>query len=392
MMPARLLWGPCMTPWAFVLLLSCVLPRGHQGQMFPLHLESPAAVPAAGGPILVNCSTECPNPSRLTLETFLPKQLNGSGPGWATFWLSNLTEDSTIICSVLCDDMQVTASSNITLYHGANFSCRTELDLRSEGLELFLNTSASRQLRTFALPMTAPHLLAPRSLEVGERRPVTCSLDGLFPSSEAQVYLVLGNQSLTPEVMRDGDMLKATATVYMDQEGTQKIVCNVTLGGMSRSAQTLTTVFSFLGPLLSLSNTRVTKGSTVNVTCTAGPRAQVILDGVLAPSLGKPVQLQLAAADSDDGRRFICNATLEVAGELIHRSTAVQLRVLDSKLSSVIIVLTVLTVLALVTISGALVFVFGMQQRCGTYHVKQPSISMTLWAMEREDIRGEEAP
>lgn len=33
--------------------------------------------------------------------------------------------------------------------HGANFSCRTELDLRPEGLELFVNTSAARQLRTF---------------------------------------------------------------------------------------------------------------------------------------------------------------------------------------------------------------------------------------------------
>jgi hypothetical protein len=33
--------------------------------------------------------------------------------------------------------------------HGANFSCRTELDLRPQGLGLFQNTSAPRQLRTF---------------------------------------------------------------------------------------------------------------------------------------------------------------------------------------------------------------------------------------------------
>lgn len=33
--------------------------------------------------------------------------------------------------------------------HGANFSCRTELDLRSEGLGLFQNISVPRQLRTF---------------------------------------------------------------------------------------------------------------------------------------------------------------------------------------------------------------------------------------------------
>lgn len=33
--------------------------------------------------------------------------------------------------------------------HGANFSCRTELDLRSQGLGLFQNSSAPRKLRTF---------------------------------------------------------------------------------------------------------------------------------------------------------------------------------------------------------------------------------------------------
>lgn len=33
--------------------------------------------------------------------------------------------------------------------HGANFSCRSELDLRSQGLGLFQNSSAPRQLRTF---------------------------------------------------------------------------------------------------------------------------------------------------------------------------------------------------------------------------------------------------
>lgn len=33
--------------------------------------------------------------------------------------------------------------------HEANFSCRTELDLRPQGLELFPNVSMTRQLRTF---------------------------------------------------------------------------------------------------------------------------------------------------------------------------------------------------------------------------------------------------
>ncbi|KFO28751.1 Intercellular adhesion molecule 3 [Fukomys damarensis] len=421
--------------WVFMLLLCCLLPQGAQEQMFPLQLEAPAAVLAAGS-VLVNCSTECPSPSNLMLETSLLKQPNGSSPGWAAFWLSNLTEDTKIMCSVLCGDSQVIASSNITVYRfpeevelgplpswqpvGENLTLRclvvggaprnrlTAVLLRDQeelsrqpvtsnpedpvlGMKLSLLAACLHLLFSPALPVTSPHLLAPRSLEVGTRRQVHCVLDGLFPASEAQVHLALGNQTLNPTVTRDGDTLNATATVRLDQEGTQKIVCNVTLAGVSRSAQKLTTVFSFPGPILRLSRTNVPKGSTVNVTCKAGPRAQVRLDGVLAPSPGEPAQLELIATDSDNGRYFICNATLEVAGELIYRSTAVQLRVLGRG-HSVTIGLTVLTVLGVIITSGALLYVFGMQKRCGIYHVKQQSNSVPLTAIQQpEDTPGEEA-
>lgn len=40
--------------------------------------------------------------------------------------------------------------------HGANFSCRTELDLRSRGLELFENSSAPLQLRSFGETLGIP--------------------------------------------------------------------------------------------------------------------------------------------------------------------------------------------------------------------------------------------
>ena len=40
--------------------------------------------------------------------------------------------------------------------HGANFSCRAELDLRSRGLGLFQNSSAPRQLRTYGEAWGSP--------------------------------------------------------------------------------------------------------------------------------------------------------------------------------------------------------------------------------------------
>ncbi|XP_032025535.1 intercellular adhesion molecule 3 isoform X1 [Hylobates moloch] len=215
-------------------------------------------------------------------------------------------------------------------HHGAHFSCRTELDMQPQGLGLFVNTSAPRQLRTFVLPVTPPRLVAPRFLEVETSCPVDCTLDGLFPASEAQVYLALGDQMLNATVMNHGDTLTATATATAraDQEGAQEIVCNVTLGGERREARENLTVFSFLGPILDLSEPSVPEGATVTVSCMAGARVQVTLDGVPAAAPGQPAQLQLNATESDDGRSFFCSATLEVDGEFLHRNSSVQLRVL----------------------------------------------------------------
>uniref|UniRef100_A0A2K5YAD0 Intercellular adhesion molecule 3 n=1 Tax=Mandrillus leucophaeus TaxID=9568 RepID=A0A2K5YAD0_MANLE len=212
--------------------------------------------------------------------------------------------------------------------HGAHFSCRTELDMKPQGLELFWNTSAPRQLRTFALPVTPPRLVAPRFLEVEKSWPVTCTLDGLFPASEAQVYLALGDQMLNATVMNHGDMLTATATATAraDQEGAREIVCNVILGGERLEARENLTVFSFLGPILNLSEPSAPEGSTVTVSCMAGARVQVTLDGVPAAAPGQPAQLQLNATESDDGRNFFCSATLEVDGEFLCRNSSVQLR------------------------------------------------------------------
>ncbi|XP_077892091.1 intercellular adhesion molecule 3 isoform X2 [Ictidomys tridecemlineatus] len=320
MTPSSLLLGACRTLVIFQLLACCLLPLGAQSQSqeFSLQMEPQDPVLPAGRSLLVNCSTSCPHPELITLETSLPKEVIGEDQGWAAFRLSNVTGDSKIICSAFCDGFQMTSSSNITVYrfpelveldllppwqpvgenltlqchvwggapraqltlvllrgeeelsrqpavgepaegtatvlagrgdYGAKFTCRAELDLRPRGLGLFQNTSAPRQLRTFVLPMAPPRLVTPLSLEVGTSWPVDCTLDGLFPVSEAQVQLALGDQMLNPAVTIHGDTLRATATVIAreDQEGAQEIVCNVTLGGESREARKNLTVFSKKG-------------------------------------------------------------------------------------------------------------------------------------------------
>ncbi|XP_075402968.1 intercellular adhesion molecule 3 [Tenrec ecaudatus] len=213
--------------------------------------------------------------------------------------------------------------------HGANFSCRAQLDLRSRGLALFQNSSTSRQLRTFALPRTRPILTGPRILEVGRESTVTCTLEGVFPVWEAQVYMALGDQILNPNIMSRGDTLEATATATaLEAQEDAQMACNVTLGGASREILENVTLYSFWGPILNLSNATAREGTTVNVTCVAGHRVQVTLDGAPIRAMGVPAQLRLTAMESDDGRNFSCQARLQVGGETLLKNRSVQLHVL----------------------------------------------------------------
>ncbi|XP_066888930.1 intercellular adhesion molecule 3 isoform X1 [Kogia breviceps] len=346
-------------------------------------------------------------------------------------------------------------------HHGANFSCRTELDLRSQGLGLFQNSSDPRKLRTFAMPMTRPRLVVPHFSEVETSWPVNCTLDGLFPASEAQVQLALGDQMLNATVVSHNNTLTATATAKAEQESTQEIVCNVTLGDVSRETREKVKAYSFQGPNLTLREPNATEGTTVTVTCAAGPRVQVTLDGVPAAAPGQPAHLQLNATAKDDRRTFFCNATLEVHGVILHRNRSVQLRVLygpkidrdkcpqrltwkdrtmhilqcqargnpNPKLqclregsmfklpvgipflvmlnysgtyycraassrgtdiltvmmdvqgrnpTAITIALALLTILGLVILAAALLYVFGVQKRHDIYHVRQSSTQMPL--------------
>ncbi|XP_037674414.1 intercellular adhesion molecule 3 [Choloepus didactylus] len=380
-------------------LLACLLLPGIRGQAFSLWVEPQGPLVISGGSLLVNCSTDCPSAPLIHLETPLVKEPQGRGPNWVAFQLHNVTDDSQVLCGVVCQGSQMTSSTNLTVYrlpervelvslppwqpvgetltlrcvvaggaprqhlsvallrgeeelsrqpavgepaevtatvlarredHGANFSCRAELDLRPQGLGLFRNTSAPRQLRTFALPVTPPRLDVPRFLEVGMSRAVSCTLDGLFPASEAQVRLALGDQELNPEVVSQRDTLKATATATAraDQEGAGEMACIVRLGGESRKIQQNVTVHGFLGPNLTLSESSVLEGTMVTVTCASGARALVTLDGTPAAGSGQPAQLHLNATEHDDGRGFFCTATLQVDGETLRRSASAELRVL----------------------------------------------------------------
>lgn len=210
--------------------------------------------------------------------------------------------------------------------HGTTFSCRTELDLRTQGLGLFQNNSVPRELRTFVLPELRPHLATPKILEVGTRGSVSCAMDGLFPVSEAQVHLALEDQRLEPKINYGKDSLLATAPVEATpgEEGVHALTCTVSLGNQSRRTREKVTIYSFPAPNLTLSEPEVPEGTEVSVECKAHDGAEVTLSWDRG---GSPPPTLNATAE-DNGREFLCSATLVVAGEVLHKHKTQKLSVL----------------------------------------------------------------
>ncbi|XP_029410406.1 intercellular adhesion molecule 1 isoform X2 [Nannospalax galili] len=343
-----------------------------------------------GTSLQVNCSTSCNQTFTLGLETKLPKTELASGHNWKLFELTDIEEDSRPLCFENCGTIQASASAYVTVYSfpesveldplpswqpvGKNLTLRcqvhggvpraqltavllrgevelsrqpvTELDLRRQGVALFQNISESRQLQTFELPVTLPKLDTPVILEVGTQHLVLCSLQGLFPASEAQVHLEVGGQRLNPTTTGSRDLVSATAPleVTAELEGTQQLRCVVELAEQTLEAQETLSIYSFPAPTLTLSEPEVSEGGPVTVKCEAhgrslvvmltsapaGPRSREIQLTLNASSrLPSPeIQFTLNASAEDHKRRFFCSAALKVAGQVLYKNLTMELHVL----------------------------------------------------------------
>lgn len=94
--------------------------------------------------------------------------------------------------------------------------------------------------------MIHPHLVVPLIMEVGTQWHVECTMDGLFPASEAEVDLMLEDQRLKPTFEYKDSQIWARARVKVDaeKEGTQRLMCVVNLGNQSRSTVANVTIYS----------------------------------------------------------------------------------------------------------------------------------------------------
>ncbi|XP_044901313.1 intercellular adhesion molecule 1 isoform X3 [Felis catus] len=279
---------------ALLALIGALLPGlgGAQTSVHPLE-----AIIPRGGSVQVNCSTSCDHRPFLGLETQLTKKEVAQGDNWKMFELTGVQEDSTPICFSSCQ----------------------------------AQTMVSMSLTVYFLPATHPNLVTPSVVEAGTEWPVNCTMDGLFPASEAQVRLELSGRNLHPTVTHNNDSLLATAhdKANMEEEGTRQLSCVVTLGHQSRSWQENVTIYSFPAPNLTLSEPEVSEQTVVTVECEAQAGALVMLSGGVPARLPGPrAQLQLNASAEDNGRIFFCSALLEVAGQVLRKNQTRELRVL----------------------------------------------------------------
>ncbi|XP_054428963.1 intercellular adhesion molecule 5-like [Pteronotus mesoamericanus] len=215
--------------------------------------------------------------------------------------------------------------------HGCNISCHAELDLSSQGGRLFHSSSASRVLHIFEFSQP-PQIWVSPLLEVGTAEAVSCELAGVFPAKEVMFHMFLDDQELSPFLSWEGDTAWANATVRAMETGDQELACHVSLGPMEQKAREPVHIYSFPPPILEVEELTLV-GTDINVTCSGhvltSPSPTLRLQGAPDPAApGEPVWFLLTTTEEDDGRNISCEASLEVQGQQLIRTTTVQLRVL----------------------------------------------------------------
>nr|XP_020730871.1 intercellular adhesion molecule 5 isoform X1 [Odocoileus virginianus texanus]XP_020730872.1 intercellular adhesion molecule 5 isoform X1 [Odocoileus virginianus texanus]XP_020730873.1 intercellular adhesion molecule 5 isoform X1 [Odocoileus virginianus texanus]XP_020730874.1 intercellular adhesion molecule 5 isoform X1 [Odocoileus virginianus texanus] len=213
-----------------------------------------------------------------------------------------------------------------------NFSCHAELDLNSHGGGLFHSNSALQVLRIFEFSQS-PKIWVSSLLEVGMAETVSCEVARVFPAEEVMIHMFLGDQELSPFLFWEGDTIWANATVRAMEIGDQELSCLTSLGPMEQRTSQPVHVYNFPPPILEIEEMNPLAGTEINVTCSGhiltSPSPTLRLQGAPdLPAPGEPAWLSLTASEEDDGRNLSCEASLEVQGQQLSKTTVIQLHVL----------------------------------------------------------------
>ncbi|XP_038180502.1 intercellular adhesion molecule 5 [Arvicola amphibius] len=214
----------------------------------------------------------------------------------------------------------------------SNFSCHAELDLSLHGGGLLHGRSATKELRIFEFSQS-PQIGVSSLLEVGVAETMICEVTRVFPAQDAVFRMFLEGQELSPFSSWKGDAAWASTTIRAMETGDQELTCLVSLGPVEQRVRKPVHVYSFPPPVLEVEDAYPLAGTDVNVTCSGhvltSPSPTLLLQG--APNIsapGEPAWFLFTAREEDDGRNLSCEASLEVQGQRLLKTTEMQLHVL----------------------------------------------------------------
>ncbi|XP_035156311.1 intercellular adhesion molecule 5 isoform X2 [Callithrix jacchus] len=213
-----------------------------------------------------------------------------------------------------------------------SFSCRADLDLSLQGGRLFQGSSPIKIVRIFEFSQS-PQIWVSSLLEVGMAETVSCEVARVFPAEEVIFRMFLEDQELSSFLSWEGDIARANATIQAMEAGDQELSCLASLGPIEQKTRKLVHSYRFPPPILELKESYPLAGTDINVTCSGhvltSPIPPVRLQGapdILVP--GEPAWLLFTAMEEDDGRNFSCEASVEVQGQRLMKTTVIQLHVL----------------------------------------------------------------
>ncbi|KAL0597945.1 Intercellular adhesion molecule 5 [Plecturocebus cupreus] len=213
-----------------------------------------------------------------------------------------------------------------------SFSCRADLDLSLQGGKLFQGSSPIKILWIFEFSQS-PQIWGSSLLEFGMAETVSCEVARVFPAEEVMFHMFLEDQELSPFLSWEGDIARANATIWAMEADDQELSCLASLGPVEQKTRKLVHSYRFPPAILELKESHPLAGTDINVTCSGhvltSPSPILRLQGapdLLAP--GEPAWFLFTAREEDDGRNFSCEASLEVQGQQLMKTTVIQLHVL----------------------------------------------------------------
>ncbi|XP_034957462.1 intercellular adhesion molecule 5 [Zootoca vivipara] len=232
-------------------------------------------------------------------------------------------------------DNVVVTSNSITAQqndHGKEVTCHAALDLRPEG-PFLEKASPSKLLQTVVFPME-PYIQTLGPVEINTSMPVECEVSGLFPVQKAAIQLFFAGERLNSSNHISGHKVSAQAQVSSTSAGEHQLICTVSLGPLTKTAEITVNVYSLPKPTLHIDHPQIPVNTNVTVMCRSdGSKSPGVvmrisdIKEILLSGVGPSLQYSLTAHKEDNGRQFMCKVELKVDGRSVVKETSANLTV-----------------------------------------------------------------